>query len=168
MIEQAKLPDFQQFCERQFALKQRLGQIEDSRQSPQIATATIAEAVVLMGALGLGSLLQCEQTLRTDVGLGWFGHPSPAVSDTTMARSLEGMELFTIRSLLYEAYRTGREAGASHWQSVLDRYRVGIIDGSHFGQVQAGAYIRWGDSLQTQTTYQIDHLPTAVVSAADD
>ena len=34
--------------------------------------------------------------------------------------------------------------------------------------IKMGAYIRWGDSLQTQTTYQIDHLPTAVVSAADD
>lgn len=140
MIEQSKIPDFQKFCESQFSMKKQLGKIEDNRESPQIETATIAEAVVFMGALGLGSLLQCDQTLRTEVGLMWFGQQTPAVSDTTIARSLEGMDISSLRPILYSAYRNGRDAGESEWEGVLGNYRVGIVDGSSFGQFQASCF----------------------------
>ena len=140
MIEKAKLPDFQKFCKRQFHLEKQLGNIEDNRESPQIETSTIAEAVVFMGALGLGSLLQCDQTLRTEVGLIWFGQETPAVSDTTMARSLEGMDISSIRPILSAAYRHARDAGESKWEGVLGTYRVGVVDGSSFGQFQASCF----------------------------
>ncbi len=140
MIEQPKIPDFQKFCESQFDLKKRLGKIEDNRTSPQIETGTIAEAVVFMGALGVGSLLQCDQSLRTEVGLMWFGPQSPVVSDTTMSRSLEGMDISSIRPVLYASYRNGSDAGESKWEGVLGKYRVGIVDGSSFGQFQASCF----------------------------
>ncbi len=70
----------------------------------------------------------------------WCGQQSPAVSDTTMSRSLEGMDISTLRPVLYAAYRHGRDAGESEWDGVVGRYRVGIVDGSSFGQFQASCF----------------------------
>ena len=67
----------------------------------------------------------------------WCGQETPAVSDTTMARSLEGMDISTIRPILYAAYRHARDAGERKWEGVLGTYRVGIVDGSSVGQYQA-------------------------------
>ena len=97
------IPNFQQFCEQTFRLRQRLAALEDGRPAPQISAGTVAEAVCFMGALGLGSLLPCDQELRTEVGQAWFGQASPVVSDTTIRRSLEEMSLEPIRSVLRSA-----------------------------------------------------------------
>lgn len=140
MLDTSKIPDFHKFCESQFHLDTHLETIKDSRESPQIAPSTVAEAVIFMGAFGLGSLLQCDQTLRTESGLLWFGQETPAVSDTTMSRSLEGMDISTIRPILSAGYRCARDAGESQWEGVLGTYRVGIVDGSSFGQFQASCF----------------------------
>jgi len=136
-MDASQVPNFQRFCEQELQLRQRLGSLEDGRQAPQISAGTVAEAVCFMGALGLGSLLQCDQQLRTDVGQQWFGQASSVVSDTTMTRSLEGMKLDPIRSLLVSAYDIGRRTGLSKWDGVLGKHRVGIVDGTCFGSYMA-------------------------------
>ena len=132
-----QVPNFQQFCEQKMQLRQRLASMEDGRQAPQISAGTVAEAVCFMGALGLGSLLQCDQQLRTAVGQQWFGQAPPIVSDTTMSRSLEGMHLDPIRAMLVSAYHVGRTSGLSKWDGALGKHRVGIVDGTCFGSYMA-------------------------------
>jgi hypothetical protein len=136
-MEVSQVSSFQRFCEQTMQLRRRLTSMEDERQAPQISAGTVAEAVCFMGALGLGSLLQCDQQLRTEVGQHWFGQAAPVVSDTTMSRSLEGMKLDPIRSVLLSAYHVGRTAGLSKWDGVLGKYRVGIVDGTCFGPYMA-------------------------------
>jgi hypothetical protein len=129
--------NFQQFCEQELHLRRQLEGMQDERQAPRISAGRVAEAVCFMGALGLGSLLQCDQELRTEVGQGWFGQARPVVSDTTMSRSLEGMKLDPIRSVLVSAYHRGRLCGLSKWEGALGKHRVGIVDGTCFGSYMA-------------------------------
>lgn len=136
-MDTLQIPNFQQFCEHELHLHRQLEGMQDGRPAPQISAGTVAEAVCFMGALGVGSLLQCDQELRTEVGQAWFGQASPVVSDTTMARSLEGMKLDPIRSVLVSAYHRGRNCGLSKWEGALGKYRVGIVDGSCFGSYMA-------------------------------
>jgi hypothetical protein len=136
-MDSLQLPDFQQFCDQQFQLRQRLSTIVDTRKAARISAGTVAEAICFMGALGLGSLLQCDQQVRTDVGQTWFGQSRPAVSDTTMTRSVVGMDLATIRSVLLAGYRVARTAGESKWEGAVGKHRVGIVDGTSFRQYLA-------------------------------
>ena len=136
-MDASQLPNFQQFCEQEVQLRRRLAAMKDGRQAPQISAGTVAEAVCFMGALGLDSLLQCDQQLRTDVGQQWFGQAPPIVSDTTMSRSLEDMKLDPIRSVLVSAYHVGRTSGLSKWDGALGQHRVGIVDGTSFGPYMA-------------------------------
>lgn len=136
-MDASQVPSFQQFCEQAMHLRSRLEDMQDGRQAPQISAGTVAEAVCFMGALGLGSLLQCDQQLRTGVGQQWFGQTAPIVSDTTMSRSLEDMRLDPIRSLLVSAYHRGRTCGLSKWAGALGKHRVGIVDGTCFGPYMA-------------------------------
>lgn len=127
------VPSFQRFCEQTLRLRRRLGSLEDTRPAPQISAGVVAEAVCFMGALGLGSLLQGDQELRTEVGHQWFGQTAAVVSDTTISRSLDGMKLAPIRSVLLLAYHVGRTAGLSKWEGACGKHRVGIVDGTCFG-----------------------------------
>jgi hypothetical protein len=133
VMEDSQLANFQQFCEHRVQLHDRLNVMKDARSAPQISAGVVAEAVCFMGALGLGSLLQCDQELRTEVGQAWFGQASPVVSDTTISRSLAGMEAAPIRAILLSAYQEGRLAGLSKWEGALGKFRVGIVDGTSFG-----------------------------------
>jgi hypothetical protein len=136
-METSQIPNFQRFCEQTMQLRRRLSALEDARPAPQIPTGTVAEAVCFMGALGLGSLLQCDQELRTEVGQQWFGQTRPVVSDTTMSRSLEGMQLDPIRAVLVSAYHVGRTSGLSKWEGARGKQRIGIVDGTCFGPYRA-------------------------------
>jgi hypothetical protein len=69
--------NFQHFCEHALQLRRRLASLQDAQPAPQIPVGTVAEAVCFTGALGLGSLLQCGQQLRTEVGQQWFGQAPP-------------------------------------------------------------------------------------------
>lgn len=136
-MDVSQVPNFQRFCEQEMQLRQRLGSMEDGRHAPRISAGTVAEAVCFMGALGLGSLLQGDQQLRTEVGQQWFGQTPPIVSDTTISRSLEAMKVDPIRAMLVSAYHVGRTSGLSKWDGALGKHRVGIVDGTCFGPYMA-------------------------------
>jgi hypothetical protein len=123
--------------ESRFHMSFRASQVTDGRVAPDIAASMVFHAVCFMGALGLPSLLQCDQALRTPVGQKWFGQKKPAASDSTMARSLESMGFDELRSILHNAYRLGCGAGMSKCPLRSGNLRIGIVDGSVFGGFQA-------------------------------
>ena len=55
-----KLPDFQSFCETKFRLSHYAKQVKDRRGEVKIPASTVFSAVLLMGAMGWGSLLRCD------------------------------------------------------------------------------------------------------------
>lgn len=93
-----------------------------------------------MGAMGWGSLLRCDQMITTPIGQRWFRAKPPAVSDSTMARSLALMDLKTLRPILLSTYRLGVAAGQSKYQLRSGKVRIGIIDGSGFGRFLASCF----------------------------
>ena len=88
-----------------------------------------------MGTMGWGSLLSCDRMLRTPIGKQWFRQKTPAASDSTMARSLEQMQLARLRQILLDSYRLGVADGGSKCELRGGKQRIGIIDGSGFGQL---------------------------------
>jgi len=139
-MEITKLPDFRSFCESEFHLTHRTSLVSDGRQNASIPACTVYHATFLMGALGLGSLLASDQMLRTPVGQRWFRQKTPAVSDSTMARSLETMKIEQLRPILYDAYRLGSRKGVSKCHLRGGKLRIGILDGSSFGRLQASCF----------------------------
>lgn len=139
-VDSKKLPSFRSFCEREFHLSAWSSLAEDGRKAPLISASTVFQSVFLMGSLGLPSLLQCDQILRTPVGFKWFGQAGPAVSDSTMARSLESMEISKLRSILYTSYRLGVGLGVSKCPVRSGKLRIGIVDGSQFGRFMASCF----------------------------
>lgn len=140
-MDNGQLPDFRSFIESRFHLSHRASVVDDGRVDPDIPASTVFGAICFMGALGLPSLLQCDQSLRTPVGHGWFGHgkspPEPVVSDSTMCRSLESAGLDRLRSILHNAYLLGCSMGVSKCPLRSGRLRIGIVDGSVFGRFGA-------------------------------
>lgn len=140
-MDSKQLPDLRSFIESRFHLSFRSSRVDDGRVDPDIPASVVFQAICFMGALGLPSLLQCDQALRTPVGGSWFGQhkasPNPVVSDSTMARSLESMGLDGLRCILYSAYLLGCNAGASKCPLRSGRLRIGIVDGSVFGRFGA-------------------------------
>ncbi len=136
-MDSKQLPDFRSFMESRFHMSFRSSQVTDGRVAPDIAASVVFHAVCFMGALGLPSLLQCDQALRTPVGQKWFGQKKPAASDSTMARSLESMGLDELRCVLHDAYRLGCGAGISKCPLRSGNLRIGIVDGSVFGRFGA-------------------------------
>ena len=145
-MEQRQIPRFQEFCEREFQLRKRLRVLQDTRPTPRISVGTVAEAICFMGVLGLGSLLQCDQQLRTDLGWYWFGQRQPVVSDTTIARSTKGIELEPLRDVVVASYRVACQTGEPWWQGRYGKFRVGIVDGTSFGTFQASVVELVGQS----------------------
>ena len=138
-MEGEKLPDFRCFCESKFHLTYRASMVSDVRENPSIPASVVYNAVFLMGTLGLGSLLLCDQTLRTVIGRKWL-HNKAGVSDSTMARSLDGMTISKLREMLYDAYRLGLRQGVSKCSLRSGKLRLGILDGSSFGRFQASCF----------------------------
>jgi len=60
-IDVKKLPDFQSFCETKFCLSHYARPVKDRRGEVKIPASTVFSAVFLMGAMGWGSLLRCDQ-----------------------------------------------------------------------------------------------------------
>jgi len=140
-MDNGQLPDFRSFIESRFHLSHRASVVGDGRVDPDIPASVVFHAICFMGALGLPSLLQCDQSLRTPVGHGWFGHgklsPEPVVSDSTMCRSLESVGLDRLRTNLRGAYLLGCSMGVSKCPLRSGRLRIGIVDGSMFGRFGA-------------------------------
>jgi hypothetical protein len=127
-----EIPSFKSYSNQEFDLDYRAGTVNDGRDNGYISASMVMQAIVLMGVMGLGSLLGLDQELRTELGISWFGEKSP-LSDTTMARSLENMNIETLRTHLYSAYIIAKATGKSKVELKIGSRKIGIIDGSGFG-----------------------------------
>ena len=78
--------------------------------------------------------------IRTPIGQRWFGRKTAPVSDSTMARSLEVMDLYPLRQILLASYRQGVDSGQSKYQLCDGKRRIGIIDSSGFGRFFASCF----------------------------
>lgn len=135
---------FRQFVERDFHLEARSRRLEDERLRPQIGVSSIFQALFYMGVLGLGSLLGLDQFLRTCKGKKLFGTPRPLVSDSTLWRSLTGFGLGLLHGMLEAVYAVGRDMGIGRCEVAGRRLRIGMIDGSCFGQFRASCFAHIG------------------------
>lgn len=135
---------FRLFREREFHLERDAKRLSDGRNQPHIGTPSIFEALFYMGALGLGSLLGLDQFLRTTKGKKLFRCAQPLVSDSTLSRSLAGFCLGALQSMLESVYEAGRRIGIGRYEVAQERLRVGIIDGSCFGTLQASCFAQIG------------------------
>ena len=57
-----------------------------------------------------------------------------------MARSLESMTIGKLRTRLYDSYRLGNRKGVSKCNLRYGKLRIGILDGSSFGRLQASCF----------------------------
>lgn len=131
------MQSFQRFCSEQFPFIAHLSALKDGRMRPQIAPEMIFKVLFYGGVLGFGSLLGIDQFLRTRAGKALFKRLTPFVSDSTLSRSLEGMDRPGLHRLLQRLYQTARIKSPSRLPIGLKRLRVGLIDGSCFGRMYA-------------------------------
>lgn len=137
---------FDQYCNKKFKLKDREQKIRDKRKRPKIPAATVLKGIREMPVLGQTSLLGLDQYARSLEARKWHGTDRKmVVSDTTVPRVLEGIEKEGIVEIPYEVVRTLDEEG--FWDGKLPtgrRIRMGIVDGSMFGDFGASVLILAG------------------------
>jgi len=106
----------------------------------EISNSSIFKSLVLMGVLGLGSLLRLDQTHRRR-GVGdLLGIPSGYVlSDSTLSRRLVLYPIEVLRQYLYDALSEGSPASGA--------YRLGWIDGSHLGKFYSSVVVIGGQCV---------------------
>ena len=126
-----KIANFKSYLNKHFHFDYWAGTVSDGRENSSIPACMVVRSVLLMGVMGLGSLLSLDQELRTKLGVSWFG-AKKALSDTTMSRSLEGMDVCALRSHLYSTYIIAKDMGKSKFELQTGRRKIGIIDGSGF------------------------------------
>ena len=133
---------FQQFVETEYKLSYWAGQQQDrARRRPVVKPAAIFRAAVGQAALGLGSVLQVDQWLRTNAAQRFIGQPADAPcrgSDSTLLRALGAWELGPVRDAAYAVHLWLRALGrANRTLSSGRSVRLAVVDGSCFGGVWA-------------------------------
>lgn len=127
------LTNFWQFSNQEFCLEFWSKEVRDKRKRPQISSPTIFSSIVLMGALGVVSLLVLDGLLRRSSAKVLLGSKRKMVaSDSTIARVIPQMEM--VDKVLEAMNSSVRYHG---WGKVelprAGRVRIGIVDGSTFG-----------------------------------
>ena len=103
-------------------------------KSPEIGTATVAEAVAVGAALGVPSLRQLDQTLRRAGARRALGSGRERVaSDTTVSRVCDVMKTSEVRDRVKGVWRTARRKGLLGVEVCGRRRRVGVVDGTFLG-----------------------------------
>lgn len=143
--------------ERQLGLKSWLKELRDGRQRPQIAAGVIAQAGIEMVLRGQASLLQVDQAMRQAETLGYYGSEREmVVSDSTLARSLTGMPPAELRRMLIRMAGAGIKRGRVERKLASGRVvRIGIIDGSQWGEDLGSVMLLVGQKADTVAGYQM-------------
>ncbi len=135
---------FRQFCRTHFPLETGFCVLTDGRRRPQIPVTALVWALFYGGVLGLGSLLGLDQFLRTRSGRHLVDTTRPLASDSTLARSLATLALAPLHALLQTVYAVGRTLGLGRCPVGQGRLRLGLLDGSTFGGLQASCFAEVG------------------------
>lgn len=138
------ITQFRLFCRTTVHLPERLRGLTDGRTRPRISVQAIFRALFYGGVFGLGSVLGIDQFLRTSAGRRLMQRTRPAGSDTTLSRSLAGMALAPLHRLLTAVDRLGRALGPGRCPVGGGRWRIGILDGTTWGSLQASCFAEIG------------------------
>jgi hypothetical protein len=123
------------YLEKRYQFRQRVAQLRDRRQRPQIPTANIWLSVCGMFLLRLGSFNALEQELRRSKRWeSWVGCLKPSAD--TIGRVCSQMSLTDARQLLVELNRCSWRSKAIHLQPG-ESYRVVAIDGHELSASRA-------------------------------
>jgi hypothetical protein len=133
---------FRQFVETEYKLSHWAGRQRDrARRRPVVKPAAIFRAAVGQGVLGLGSVLQVDQWLRTNAAQRFIGQAPDAQcrgSDSTLLRALGQWELEPAREATYALHLWQRDLGRANRTLASGRVvRLAVVDGSCFGGVWA-------------------------------
>lgn len=122
-----------------------------TRKSPEVATATVAEAVAVGAALGCPSLRPLDQALRRSEVRRALGSVRERVaSDTTVSRVCDVMKTSDLRGLVAKTWITARREGLLGVEVGHRRLRVGVVDGTFMGG-------QWMSAL-----YEVGEIPVPV------
>jgi len=116
-------------------MRQRLQEIRDNRERPQIPLATALASAMEMVALGQRSLLEVDQHARSPGAKAWHGSERQmVVSDSTLERVLGMVDLEEVRKMLHKTVRQAEAEVALKVALPSGRtVCAGIVDGSDFG-----------------------------------
>ena len=133
---------FRHFVETEYKLGYWASQQHDrARRRPIVKPPAIFRAGVAQAALGLGSVLQVDQWLRTEAAQRFIGQPSDARcrgSDSTLLRALGQWDLVPARAAAYALHLWQRDQGQANRVLASGRtVRLAVVDGSCFGGVWA-------------------------------
>jgi hypothetical protein len=106
----------------------------ETRKSPEIETATVAESVAVGAALGVPSVRQLDQLLRREGIRRGLGSAREAVaSDTTVTRVCDVMKTSDVRRSLRDVWQSARRGGLLGVEVRGRKRRVGVVDGTFIG-----------------------------------
>lgn len=141
---------FDEYCNKNFGIRDREQKIRDKRKRPQIPTATILKSIREMPVLGQTSLLAVDQYARSLEARRWHKSMKEdmVVSDTTLPRVLKGVDRKPIMAMPYEVVKKLNEEGYWDWKLSSGRKirAAGITDGSCFGGFWASVLMLAGRS----------------------
>ena len=137
---------FREFCSKNFSMETCENEVRDPRKRPVIPAGDVFRLVLEMPALGQKSLLAVDEDARLPEFRRSYGCARKSVaSDTSIKRVLEGMRSSQLRDFSYQAQDRLDEEELSEFRlSTGKRIRVGVLDGSTFGNFWANVLVTSG------------------------
>lgn len=136
MVEKASA--FRHFVETEYQLSYWASQQQDrARRRALVTPARIFTIEVHQPVVGLGSLLEVDQWVRTAPSCRVVGPPADPRcpgSDSTLLRALSAWEMEPLRAASYGLHARWRQRGWAGWTLSSGRsVRLAVVDGSNFG-----------------------------------
>ena len=130
---------FREYCSKIFLMATCENKVRDSRKRPVIPAGDVFRLVLEMPALGQKSLLAVDEDARSPAFRRSYGCTRKSVaSDTSIERVLKGLRSSQLRDFSYQTQDRLDEEELSEFRlSTGKRIRVGILDGSTFGNFWA-------------------------------
>lgn len=140
MVEKASA--FRHFVQTEYKLSDWASQQRDrARRRPLVTPARIFQLAVHQPVVGLGSLLDVDQWVRTAPSRRLVGPPADPRcpgSDSTLLRALGAWEMEPTRQASYALHRQLRDRGwAGRTLGTGRAVRLAVVDGSNFGGIWA-------------------------------
>jgi len=139
VVKIMKINKFHILGKKKFGLNRLYRELEDNRKQPQIEMKDIARVCVEMVPLQQGSLLEVDQRGRFPQMRAMYKTSRPlVVSDTTISRRLPGLLNDRVRHYIYrQILRLTKGEKLPFFNLPKNKgLRVGVIDGSVFGNIE--------------------------------
>lgn len=127
------IESYRQFVTNTLACEKYFNQIKDARKKPQILASTIAKSVFYGLSMGIESLLEIDNFVKThdlakSLGLNKTESSKPLLSDSTITRSLTTMKIDGVRKLM--AHVAQKLIDEFNEAGMINKFRTAAIDKS--------------------------------------